>query len=87
MQESYEQLSILLAEEAGKPLRYAKGEIDRAIQTFVVASEESKRHPGELLSLDWTPAGEGKQGIIKYFPVGLVAGIAPFNFPDEFSRS
>ncbi|MBN2746660.1 MAG: aldehyde dehydrogenase family protein [Bacteroidales bacterium] len=81
MQDSHRHLSELLALEAGKPWRYAKGEIDRAIQTFVVAAEEAKRHPGELLSLDWTPAGEGKQGIVKYFPVGLVAGIAPFNFP------
>lgn len=79
--EQKEILSVLLAEEACKPLRYARGEIERAIQTFVVAAEEAKRHPGEILSLDWTPAGNGKTGIVKYFPVGLVAGISPFNFP------
>lgn len=67
--------------ESGKPLRYALGEVDRSIQTFTVAAEEAKRLPGEYLSLDWTPAGEGKEGIVRYFPVGIVAGIAPFNFP------
>ncbi len=76
-----EELAKVLAMESGKPMRYALGEIDRATQTFRIASEDSKRIPGEYLSLDWTPAGEGKEGWVKYFPVGLIAGIAPFNFP------
>lgn len=67
--------------ESGKPIRYALGEVDRSIQTFTVAAEESKRLPGEYISLDWTSAGEGKEGVVRYFPVGIVAGIAPFNFP------
>ncbi len=70
-----------LSMESAKPWRYAKGEVERAIQTFTIASEESKRLPGEYLSIDWTSAGEGKEGIVRYFPVGLVAGISPFNFP------
>ncbi|CAN5192551.1 aldehyde dehydrogenase family protein [soil metagenome] len=74
-------LALLLCEESGKPIRYALGEIDRAAQTFLIAAEESKRLPKEYISLDWTSAGENKEGIIKYFPVGIVAGIAPFNFP------
>lgn len=74
-------LAEVLASESAKPMKYALGEIDRAAQTFIVAAEESKRLPKEYLSLDWTPAGEGREGIVNYFPVGLVAGIAPFNFP------
>lgn len=76
-----EHLAKLLCRESAKPIRYALGEIDRAAQTFLIAAEESKRLPKEYISLDWTPAGEGKEGLVKYFPVGLVAGIAPFNFP------
>lgn len=76
-----DKLALVLAKEACKPLKYAKGEIDRAIQTFIVAAEESKRLPSEIMSLDWTPGGEKKEGIIKYFPVGVIAGIVPFNFP------
>jgi glyceraldehyde-3-phosphate dehydrogenase (NADP+) len=75
------ELANLLAAECGKPLKYAQGEIDRAVQTFKVASEEAKRFPAEVMQLDTTPAGENREGIVKYFPVGLVAGIAPFNFP------
>jgi glyceraldehyde-3-phosphate dehydrogenase (NADP+) len=71
----------VLAQESGKPLIYAGAEIDRSSQTFLIAAEESKRLPKEYLSLDWTPGGKDKEGLVKYFPVGLVAGISPFNFP------
>lgn len=74
-------LALILAREAGKPFKYALGEINRAIQVFTIAAEESKRLPKEYLSIDWTEAGENKEGFVKYFPVGLIAGIAPFNFP------
>lgn len=76
-----QQLATVLCRESAKPMRYALAEVDRAAQTFLAAAEESKRLPKEYLSLDWTPAGERKEGIVKYFPIGLVAGIAPFNFP------
>lgn len=76
-----QQFAELISYESGKPIRNAVAEVDRSIQTFTVAAEESKRLPKEYLSLDWTPAGAGKEGIVKYFPVGIVAGISPFNFP------
>jgi len=76
-----EYLATVLAKESAKPFRYALGEINRAVQTFLVAAEESKRLPKEYISLDWTASGENKEGLVKYFPVGLVAGISPFNFP------
>ena len=81
LKDQIDEISQILSDESGKPMRYAKGEILRSIQTFTVAAEESKRLPGEVMSLDWTPAGKGKQGVVRYFPVGLVAGISPFNFP------
>ncbi|MFN4233455.1 MAG: aldehyde dehydrogenase family protein [Bacteroidia bacterium] len=76
-----EEFALLLSREAAKPLKYALAEIDRSIQTFTIAAEESKRLPKEYISLDWTPIGEKKEGLIKHFPIGLVAGITPFNFP------
>jgi len=75
------QLAEILTLESAKPYKYSTGEIERAIQTFRIAAEEAKRLPKEYIDIDWTPAGEGKEGIVKYFPVGLVAGISPFNFP------
>jgi len=76
-----EQFAEVIMLESGKPVRYALAEVDRSIQTFIVAAEESKRLPSESLSIDWTAAGIGKEGFVKYFPVGIVGGIAPFNFP------
>ncbi len=74
-------LAEVLALEACKPIVYALSEIDRAIQTFKVAAQEALRPPGEYMSIDWTPAGENKEAWIKYFPLGPVSGISPFNFP------
>lgn len=74
-------LAKILCLESGKPIKYALAEIDRSAQTFLIAAEESKRTPKEYISLDWTPNGETKEGIVNYFPIGLIAGIAPFNFP------
>jgi glyceraldehyde-3-phosphate dehydrogenase (NADP+) len=74
-------LSEVLCTESGKPLIYSAAEIDRAAQTFLIAAEESKRIPKEYMSLDWTPSGKGREGIVKYFPIGIVGGISPFNFP------
>jgi acyl-CoA reductase-like NAD-dependent aldehyde dehydrogenase len=74
-------LSEILCIESAKPIRYAVAEIERASQTFLIAAEESKRLPKEYISLDWTANGKNKEGLIHYFPIGVVAGIAPFNFP------
>lgn len=81
LKEERENIGSILARESAKPLKYALAEIDRSIQTFTVAAEEAKRLPKEYISLDWTKPGEGREGLVKYFPAGLVAGISPFNFP------
>ncbi len=71
----------LLSMESAKPYKYAKAEVLRAAQTFRIAAEESKRIVGEIIRLDWTPTGENKEGLVKYFPIGLIGGISPYNFP------
>lgn len=76
-----EELAKIIVRESKKPLRYALAEVDRAVQTFLIASEECKRNQGEYLSIDWTPKGKNKQALVKKFPVGVVLGITPFNFP------
>jgi len=71
----------LIAKEAGKPIRLAHGEVNRAIRTFTEAAEECSRLYGEILPLDVGEAAEGKVGFTRYFPVGPVLAITPFNFP------
>ena len=79
--ERAEALAQTISEEAGKPIRDARGEVGRTLQTFRVAAEEAKRTGGEVLPLDWTPGAEGYTGLVRRFPVGVVLGITPFNFP------
>jgi len=67
--------------ESGKPRRYAEAEVNRAIQTFLIATEESVRLPHELMDLDRTEKGRGLQAEVRYEPIGLTFGISPFNFP------
>jgi acyl-CoA reductase-like NAD-dependent aldehyde dehydrogenase len=81
IRENKEHLAKILSMESAKPYIYAIAEISRAAQTFTVAAEESKRLPLEYMSLDWTADAANKEALVKYFPVGIVAGISPFNFP------
>jgi acyl-CoA reductase-like NAD-dependent aldehyde dehydrogenase len=76
-----EEFSRTLCQEAGKPIKAARTEVDRAIFTFSVAAEESTRIYGEYLPLDWQEYTAGRWGIVKRFPIGPIAGITPFNFP------
>jgi acyl-CoA reductase-like NAD-dependent aldehyde dehydrogenase len=76
-----DELSRTLAQEAGKPIKSARMEVDRAVFTFNVAAEETVRGYGEYLPLDWQQSTAGRWGIVKRFPLGPVAGITPFNFP------
>ncbi|MDP9483882.1 MAG: aldehyde dehydrogenase family protein, partial [Chloroflexota bacterium] len=76
-----EELGRLLSTEAGKPIRDALVEVDRAVVTFRLGAEEAERMVGETIPLDVMPAGKGRMGITRRFPIGPVAGISPFNFP------
>jgi acyl-CoA reductase-like NAD-dependent aldehyde dehydrogenase len=70
-----------IALEAGKPIKTARIEVDRAAFTFTVAAEESKRIYGEIVPLDWLPGNENRVAHVRRVPLGPVAGISPFNFP------
>src|SRR3954447_9663900 len=76
-----DEFSRTLAQEAGKPIKAARTEVDRAVFTFNVAAEESTRIYGEYLPLDWQEYTVGRWVIVRRFPLGPVAGITPFNFP------
>jgi acyl-CoA reductase-like NAD-dependent aldehyde dehydrogenase len=75
------ELADSIVAEAGKPVTQALGEVDRAVTTFTVASEEAKRLGGEVVPADTTPAGEHHLALWRRFPLGPVSAISPFNFP------
>ena len=76
-----EELARTLALEAGKPIKAARVEVERAAFTFAVAAEEAVRVGGEYLPLDWQASTAGRWGIVRRFPMGPIAAITPFNFP------
>ena len=76
-----EEFAHLIALEAGKPIRTARAEVDRAVFTFAVAAEEATRIGGEWLPLDWQASTAGRAGIIRRFALGPILAITPFNFP------
>lgn len=76
-----EELAQTIVEESGKPIRFAQNEVERSVLTFTWAAEEARRMKGELLPLDIAPQTRGYFGISRRFPMGVVFGISPFNFP------
>lgn len=81
LRERSEDLAKTIAAEAGKALKFARAEVDRAASTFTIAGEEAKRLHGETIPLDAVPSGEGYFGFWIRRPVGVIAAISPFNFP------
>lgn len=81
MRARMEEIARTIAAEAGKALKFARIEVDRAIGTFTIAAEEARRIHGETVPMDALPSGEGYFGFWLRRPVGVVAAIAPFNFP------
>ena len=79
--ERADELAHALCIEAGKPIKDAKGEVSRLIDTFKIAAEESVRINGEVVNLEISARAKGYQGMTKKVPIGPCSFISPFNFP------
>jgi acyl-CoA reductase-like NAD-dependent aldehyde dehydrogenase len=79
--ERVDEIAEAVAREGGKPLKWSKIEVTRAVSTFRWAAEESRRMNGEFLSLDTEASLGSRAGIVRRFAFGPVIGISPFNFP------
>jgi acyl-CoA reductase-like NAD-dependent aldehyde dehydrogenase len=77
----HQEFAQLIALEAGKPIKTARAEVDRAVFTFAVAAEEATRISGDWLPLDWQPSTVGRAAIVRRFALGPIFAITPFNFP------
>ena len=79
--ERFDELALALCIEAGKPIRDARGEVTRLIDTFRIAAGEATRVGGEVIEMQISPRTRGYRGMVKRVPVGLCSFITPFNFP------
>jgi malonate-semialdehyde dehydrogenase (acetylating)/methylmalonate-semialdehyde dehydrogenase len=73
-----DELSAIVTQENGKTLDEAKGEVKRAIEVIDFACGAPTLMMGQ--NLDQIAKGIDEELI--RFPVGVVAGITPFNFPN-----
>ena len=76
-----EEFAKILALEAGKPIKTARGGVGRAIHTLMLGAEECLRIAGEVIPMDQKPYGEARFGMVKRFSIGVIGAITPFNFP------
>ncbi len=75
-----ERFAGLIAAEAGKPLSYARAEVERSVMTLNFAVHECLSFSGEVVPVDFG-AGAGREAYTQRFSTGVVLGISPFNFP------
>jgi acyl-CoA reductase-like NAD-dependent aldehyde dehydrogenase len=79
--ERQEEAAQLISAEAGKPLKAARVEAQRAVSTYTFAAVEARKLTGETVPMDASPAGEGKLAFTIRIPIGVIGAISPFNFP------
>jgi acyl-CoA reductase-like NAD-dependent aldehyde dehydrogenase len=79
--ERHDEAARLISAEAGKPMKAARVEAQRAVSTYTFAAVEARRLTGETVPMDASPAGEGKLALTLRLPIGIVGAISPFNFP------
>lgn len=81
LEQRKEEAARIIASEAAKPIKAARMEIVRTIQTYQFAAEEAKRIYGERIPMDAAVGGENRIGFTMRVPMGVVSAITPFNFP------
>jgi acyl-CoA reductase-like NAD-dependent aldehyde dehydrogenase len=79
--ERQEEAAQLISAEAGKPLKAARVEAQRAVSTYTFAAVEARKLTGETVPMDASAAGEGKLAFTIRLPIGVIGAISPFNFP------
>jgi acyl-CoA reductase-like NAD-dependent aldehyde dehydrogenase len=81
LDDQIEEMTRIIARETGKPLKYSRGEVSRAAETFHFAADAARSMHGETIPLDAAKGGLGKIGYYVREPVGVIGAITPFNFP------
>jgi acyl-CoA reductase-like NAD-dependent aldehyde dehydrogenase len=81
LKERHDEVAQTISAEAGKPMKAARVEAERAVSTYTMAAVEARRLAGEVVPMDASAAGVGKVAYTMRVPIGIVGAITPFNFP------
>ncbi len=71
----------LICLETGKPIREARVEAERSLQTLIASAHEARQLHGEVVPIDAAPIGKGRMAMTVREPVGVIGAITPFNVP------
>lgn len=85
MKRDKEKIAAQITQEMGKTIGDSMVEMDRAITTITLSSQEAIRINGEVLNSDAFAPRRDKRGMVEHFPLGIVFAITPFNFPINLS--
>ncbi len=77
----HDEVARTISDEAGKPMKAARVEAQRAMSTYTFAAVEARKLAGEMVPMGASQAGEGKLAFTLRRPIGVVGAISPFNFP------
>jgi acyl-CoA reductase-like NAD-dependent aldehyde dehydrogenase len=81
LQEQLEDFAQLQCAEAGKPIRDARKEVSRCVETLRFSAVEARKLGGEVLPAAASAFGQDRVMFTVRVPIGVVAAITPFNFP------
>jgi acyl-CoA reductase-like NAD-dependent aldehyde dehydrogenase len=81
LRDRHDEVAQTISAEAGKPMKAARVEAERAVSTYTMAAVEARQLAGDVVPMDASAAGTGKIAYTMRVPVGIVGAITPFNFP------
>ncbi|MCH9813271.1 MAG: aldehyde dehydrogenase family protein [Epsilonproteobacteria bacterium] len=81
LHENREDIAKTITDEVGKPIKFARIEVDRCIETLRLSVSAAIEHNGETFNSDAMPSGRKTISYFKRVPVGVASLITPFNFP------
>ena len=81
LRENKEDIAQTLTDEVGKPITYARIEVERCIETVTLSAETMRTMHGETINTDAMPSGKKTTAFFTREPAGVVVAITPFNFP------
>lgn len=80
-QQNEETIARIMAEEGGKPIAQALGEVGRVKDAFRLYMAEARTMYGKTIPLNSEPRGLGDVCFTVFEPLGVIAAICAFNFP------
>ena len=81
LKENREDIAKTITDEVGKPIAFARIEVDRCIETVILSAETMRTIHGETINTDAMPSGKKTTAFFTRVPAGVVVAITPFNFP------